>query len=455
MAKLLLRLSLSLLALTVFGAAFMVLHYGHLATGYVAKTLCSSEFVSELSLKMVKEQDLAVPGQPLLYLVTGQVDQLGRRATARMPLGLHQRTAVFRPGMGCTVAIATNPGQLLADHLPAQPTSATHPAPWPASPDPRLSELVDWAFSEPEQGQRLTRALLIVRDGNIIAERYARGITADTPLIGWSMGKSLLNTLAGMLIQQGKLDLDQAVNAPEWRSNPIDPRQSIKLRHLLQMTSGLQFDEDYDWPWSDAIQVSFGVPDRAQFAADRPLLTKPGRTWHYSTGAIHVLSRFLVEQAGDGAAARTHFIREQLFEPLGMSSALIESDSAANPAFSSFVYASARDWAKLGQLYLADGILNGRRLLPESWLDFTRTAVPGSEQRYGALFWRRVPEPFNDAELNDQLPKDTLHLAGYRGQFVSIIPSHRLIVVRLGLSHRDGSWNHDFFLHQLLSALNS
>ncbi|MBL8671523.1 MAG: serine hydrolase [Alphaproteobacteria bacterium] len=436
-----------------------------IGAAFKAKQLASGVFVSGRDAASVRAADVHADNLWYLASVSARVDPAARRVEAAW-FGLSRETAVWRPGLGCTVAIGTDPDGLAA-RLPAlPPVPAPDPGrPWPegdapsAEPPPgvdarALAAALDAAFAEPDPARlRRTRAALVVQKGRIVAERYAPGIAATTPLLGWSMTKAVLNALLGIQIGQGALALDADDLMPEWRERPDDPRRRITLDHMLRMSSGLAFDETYANPLSDVTVMLFGTGDAAALAIDRPLAHPPGAHFAYASGTSNILGRLLRDRLGDDAALAQP--RAALFAPLGMASAVLEPDAAGTPLFSSYMYATARDWARLGLLYLQDGIWQGRRLLPEGWARYTATPAPAAPAgEYGAHVWTQVPGVFRQGRTGpDALPKGTWHLAGFEGQFVTIVPARETVIVRLGLARRSQSWDQERFVLDVLAAL--
>ena len=257
---------------------------------------------------------------------------------------------------------------------------------------PVVEKVIESAFSEPDpERPRRTRALLVIHRGQTLAERYAPGYSAQSRFIGWSMSKSVMSALVGILVSQGRLTLEAPAPVPEW-ANPADPRHAITLDQLLHMSSGLEFDEDYHSPLSDVVWLLYGTGDGAAFAAGKPLAATPGTTFHYSSGTTEILSRIVAQRAGE---PYPRFAARTLFEPLGMTGALIEPDATGTPMGACCVWATARDWARFGLLYLQEGVWEGRRILPVQWVDYSRTPAPAAnEAQYGAHFWLKVPPPY-------------------------------------------------------------
>jgi CubicO group peptidase (beta-lactamase class C family) len=310
-----------------------------------------------------------------------------------------------------------------------------------------LEAAVEAAFAEPDPiHPRRTRALVVVHGGRIVAERYAPGFDAMMPLIGWSMAKMAMNALVGIAVRNGKLALTEKALLPEWRGDG-DPRRDITLDQLLRMTSGLIFNEDYEDYSSDAIQMLFVKGDKAGFSA-----SKPG----HSQALIGVFRRRrisspVLRQRFAENRDYLRFPREQLFEPMGMRSAVLEPDESGTFVGSSFLYASARDWARLGLLYLHDGLWQGRRLLQEGWVSYSLTPTQAApDARYGAHTWLKLPQ---SPGLELPMPEDSYYMLGHDQQIVAIVPSRNLVIVRLGLSRTVSSWEHARDLAPIVQAM--
>jgi CubicO group peptidase (beta-lactamase class C family) len=313
--------------------------------------------------------------------------------------------------------------------------------PWPTSewphagipPEVALDPLLDQVCDDTGP-LATTYAVVVVHRGRLIAERYQGGlphfdrppepVTVESRLLSWSMAKSMLHAVVGLLVKDGRLDLDAPADVPEW-SDPGDPRHAITLRHLLAMRDGLDFAEDYvDDRTSDVIAMLFGdgQADMAHFAADRPLAAAPDTRFNYSSGTTNIISAVVARLVGPGAPYEA-FLHERLFGPLGMASARPEFDGAGTWVASSYVRATARDFARFGLLYLRDGVWDGTRLLPEGWVDYGRTieSVDPEDGPYGAHWWGVAGDTLG-----------TFRASGYEGQSITICPALDLIVVRLG-----------------------
>jgi CubicO group peptidase (beta-lactamase class C family) len=339
--------------------------------------------------------------------------------------------------------------------LPAQPSGVPWPTTdWPTGGLPAAADLdgvIDRMFDNAGP-LAATFAVLVVHHGRLVFERYAGELVhfdrppdpvdADSRLISWSMAKSMLHAVVGMLVAEGRLDLDAPAGIPEW-SAAGDSRGAITLRQMLAMRDGLDFGEDYEEGISDVIEMLFGSgqSDTAHFAADRPLAAPPGSRFNYSSGTSNIISRMVAHVVGPGEAYRK-FLSDRLFGPIGMTSAEPEFDEAGTWLASSNVMATARDFARFGLLYLRDGVWDGTRLLPEGWVDYGRTMVSDDpdDGPYGAHWWGMA---------GDQL--GTFRASGFEKQSILICPALDLVMVRLGKTPESdqsksaiAQWRRDF-----------
>jgi CubicO group peptidase (beta-lactamase class C family) len=295
--------------------------------------------------------------------------------------------------------------------------------------------------------------VVIVQDGRLVAERYAPGFSRHTPLMGWSMNKSVTSALVGILVAQGKLRVEDPAGLAEWAGRN-DPRGTITLDQLMRMSSGLEFDETYDSAFADATKMLFTSGDVGGYAAAKQLEAKPGSRWQYSSGTTNIVSLILRRAMGDDDIYHA-LPRRALFDRIGMRHAVMETDASGTFVGSSFGWASARDWARLGLLFLNDGMWEGGRILPEGWVDYCRRPTPGAPQgRYGAHWWCNAgtKEDSHDRPM-PRLPADMYYASGFQHQYVNIIPSRRLVVVRLGLTNSDKAFNLEDFLAKVLECV--
>jgi CubicO group peptidase (beta-lactamase class C family) len=418
-----------------------------IGSAYRSKVLCSIVFGSQRSIDPRRVEDVSQDSYRLLRLFRSRVDPVAHTVTTSL-FGLRPRTAIYRPGLGATLIYSGSSADLKVRVTTASLKARTAPV----NPSTSLQRVVEAAFTEPNPKRlRRTRAIVVVRDGEIVAEQYSAGFDAAMPLPGWSMTKSVLNALIGILVGERRLTLTDTALLPEWQ--PPDPRAAITLEDLLRMRSGLKFSELYADFSSDVIEMLFNQPDAARYAARQPLDVAPGTTWSYASGTSNILSAIVRRIVGE--PDYWDWPRRVLFDPLGMTSAILEPDESGTFVCSSFMLATARDWARLGQLFLQDGVWNGQRILPAGWVSFSTTPTAQSTaNNYGAHWWLKLqPEIGGHTRAAARIPPDAFFAIGHEAQALTVIPSRRLVVVRLGLSiHIDG-WNQAEFLAELLDAL--
>jgi len=330
-----------------------------------------------------------------------------------------------------------------ATSLPGQPEGVPWPtAEWPQGrpdADPAaLTRAAEQLFSDTGRGGLPdTRALLAVQGGRLVLERYAEGFGPDSRFRSWSMAKSVTQALVGILVREGQLSLDAPAPVPAWRAAG-DPRAALTLRHLLTMTSGLDNADGDESADSFVARLLFGdlSADSAAGAAQVALVYAPGTHWAYSTATTQIVSGIVARGVGGGRDGVRGFLERELATPLGARSLLVEFDAAGTPLGGGYVFATARDWARLGTLYLRDGVWNGVRILPEGWVDFSRTVAPASNNGvYGAHFWVNG-DPTEDQFRPLRQGLEAFEMSGNGGQFVVIVPDRDLVIVRLGEMQR-------------------
>lgn len=442
-------LGLALLAVGVYVAVFtplpdIIRHGGDIGGGASAQLGCAALYMGGRDLAEFKARDLDTLN-PLTRLASLSADPERRTVTSSI-FGLITHVAIYRPGVGCTLVLDAEEKalQAQADGITTAKTQS-RPDPWPVGDRVDLATLpqnidraalmkaVDGAFEDTTgEGLMDTRAVIVVHDGRIVAEKYAKGFNDKTLFLGWSASKSVTGALVGTLVSDGKLALDQPAPVPEW-SRPDDPRHRITIRNLMNMASGLEFTETYE-PGDDATRMLFGHTDMAHYAASKPLIAEPGTKWSYSSGTTNILSRIVQQQTGGTLASYHRYAQERLFQPAGMTSAIFEPDASGVFVGSSYLYATARDWARFGLLYLNDGMLNGRQILSPEWVAFSRQAFPQAPRGvYAAQFWANAGDgPNGENRPIDQCPKDMYSAMGHNYQVISIVPSRKTVIVRLG-----------------------
>jgi CubicO group peptidase (beta-lactamase class C family) len=440
-----------------------------IGTGHVAKTICSNVFISKRDPASVFKEDIA-PVHFLFAITKFELNQT-EKSVLSTSFGFSATKALYREGCGCTVVkktteeklreqtfmnISREQSEMDSKTIPARPSGDWSSAtPLPAGVDAdKLQQALETAFLEPTaDNPRKTRAIVVVYDGQLIAERYAPGIHPHTPLLGWSMSKSVTNALVGVLVNQGKLDIHRPAPVPEWQ-NADDPRRNITLDQLMRMSSGLQFNEAYA-PFSDAVSMFYDSFDFAAYAANKPLESAPEASWNYSSGSANIVARIVRQAAEQDDSNYYGFLRQELFEKIGMHSALFEADPSGTFVGSSYLFATARDWARFGLLYLQDGIWEGQRLLPEGWVKYTTTPTPKAPLgEYGALFWLNAGAVSNPADRRwPSIPQDAYSAEGFQEQRVIIVPSKKLVLVRLGNCSYRTAWDDQKFISDILAAL--
>jgi CubicO group peptidase (beta-lactamase class C family) len=440
-----------------------------LVAGYHAAFLCSALFVAHRPLDAVVRDELGPtlldhPGDTARALRPRRIGvDSATRTTFAVPSLAEDpffrgqpRRAVFQEGRGCTLLppAATSGDVRRLPPVPrwTPPADAASRAwpdgdrlpklPWPGEVDSaRLARAVDAALVD--SGSQRTLAVVVVHRGRLIAERYAPGWGVHTQYRTWSTAKSITNALIGVLVGEGKLRVDQPAPIPEWR-RPLDPRSAITLGHLLHMSSGLE---------SGGNQTPIGYWGGIDIAADAaaaPLERAPGTRWKYSNYDTILLLRAARQVLGDEAYAG--FPRRALLDRIGMYHTFPETDPYGNYILSSQVYSTPRDLARFGLLYLNDGTWGGQRILPEGWVGYSVRPAPAhdpgadaSEWGYGAQWWLLGRDP--------RVPDDAYTSAGRRGQFVSVVPSRQLVLVRTGLDSEPGGWDQAGFVAHVLAAI--
>ncbi|MGY4475397.1 serine hydrolase domain-containing protein [Bradyrhizobium sp. USDA 3364] len=412
------------------------------ATGFVANILCSETFVSGLDPRRdFTETTEAMPGVGLItWAMDYQVDRTRRDVTVTL-FGLGRSHAVYREGLGCTLDHGAAPADIPLP--PMQPQAALLPeiaSPAIVAPQsPPLAAALDRAFAEPaEPPFRHTRAVVVMKDSRIIAERYADGIGTDTPLLGFSATKSVISALIGVLVRDGKLAVDRPAPIAAWQ-DPNDPRRAITVDQLLRHTAGLALGSSLQASLASALEpvnrMKYTESDMTSYAESIPLETAPGQVWNYHDGNFIILSHLIRDAAGGQAADVLRFARRELFDPLGMRNVVMQFDAVGTPEGSGAMMASARDWARFGQLYLDDGIVGGKRVLPEGWVKYSASPTPNAWVGIGAGFWTNLGDSFGAKyRVGHGWPRDAFFAKGTIGQYVIIVPSQRLVIVRLGRS---------------------
>ncbi len=413
-------------------------------SGYAAKNMASSAFVAGRSEASIEANDNNVP---LIKLAETQVNKKEKSVTASV-LSLMQRKAICRDGLGCALMIK-DANQISSNTKPHRQVT-TNPLPFPYGngetrdtifPEvdyKQLESAISYAFENPDIQK--TRTLLVAYKDHILSERYVEGFGSQTPVLGWSMTKSVLATLFGILEYQGKIELNSPAPISSWQQ---DIRKNINLNHLLRMQSGLSWEEDYT-KISDVTRMLFMSADMTRIQEDKQALAQPGELWNYSSGTSNLLSGVLRQQFSSHQDY-LNFPYQELIDKIGMSSMLIEADLAGNFVGSSYSWANTRDWAKFGLLYLHNGNWNGEQLFDKNWVDYVTRPTAHSDGTYGAHFWLNAEGKYPG------VPRDLYSANGYQGQYVFIIPSKDLVIVRTGLAEPP-DFDLNTFLKEIIAA---
>lgn len=443
-------LKFSLLFIIPLLAYFIYLNYPKLniLTGFAAKNVCSCYFEAGRELVSIEAGD--VDFVPVGY--SENEIHFDEKFVTSSVVGLNQRKAVYRKGIGC-VLIPEDTSLKLKEIPQPERNFVLNNSPYPygdLEPKDTLFPNVDYgklqtavekAFDREGEEILRSRAVVVLYKDKLIAEKYAQGFTKETKLLGWSMTKSITNAVLGVLEKQGKLILEQDNLFQEWKG---DSRAKITLNNLLQMNSGLEWTEDYA-TISDVNRMLFMEENMPLVQLKKPIVGEPGNTWNYSSGTSNLLSGFIRDQFGTHQEYINYWYRE-FVDKIGMDSMIIETDLAGNFVGSSYAWATARDWGKFGLLYLNNGNWNGEQILNESWVEYSSTPANDSEGEYGAHFWLNAGGKYSN------VPKDLFSSNGFQGQFVFIIPSKDLVVVRLGLTEYP-EFDVDTFLKDIIVAV--
>jgi len=458
-----------------------------IGANYSAKIVCSNVFLAGRDPDEVLHTDVQAPGIALLRLMRISVDRQQHVIRAGLLGFIGDGLAVDRPNTGCAVVpdgnldfaihvnkiaaqtgaaaisatpaptatataetIAADPASTAPGAATTTPSAGTTPL-WPEGSTVATTAALDRLLADDTLTGPGMRAVVVVDHGRIVAERYAAGFSAATPLLGWSMAKTVVAGLVGVLVKEGRLTLDQSAG---WATPGGDGRERIRIADLLSMSSGLRFNEGYG-AVSDVTRMLYLEPDMSEFARAQPLAHPPGEFWSYSSGTANILSR-IVQDAGGRLGAGV--AAEKIFKPLGMASALIETDEDGTLVGSSCMYATARDWARYAQFLLQDGVWRGQEMLPRGYVAMMASPVAASRGQYGhGLVWLWGSDAVTPGQNPDTafgIPADTFWMEGHDGQSIAIMPSRQLAVVRLGLTPAFDHYQPQPLIKAILEATN-
>ena len=437
------------LLLVILGGCIYLNSLMPIITGYAAKNLASAVFVSGRKAKDVEALDLHFS---FIRFTSNTVDYENKTVTSRFLWG--KSTAVYREGYGVTLLHGATADWLRKQRFPAgvlceeraeqDSTSKAQLSKGDSAVAERLAPIAK-AFVSKRAYHGHPFAFVVLHKGGVVAECYDEGIGPDTKLLSWSMAKSFVNALIGIMVKDSLLDIHAPMDIPEWRG---DGRKAITIHDLMQMQSGLEWNEDYG-ARSDVNIMLHCESDMGLYALKKPLEYEPRTHWQYSSGTTDIVMRYLRDSfSSDEAFLR--YMHSRLFVPLGIVAPVFEQDMSGTPVGSSYLYATAKDCARFVQMYLDNGCVDNKRILPEGWVDYTRTPATASEGRYGAFFWLNRCGKFPD------VPKDMYYCDGHDGQDIFIFPFHQLVVVILGFSPKpDNVIDFNTLLRDILNVTSS
>lgn len=419
-----------------------------LISGFSAKSLASGHFIDDRSIEIIKNGDNDIP---LVRLAKLSFNDAEKFATASV-YGLKERKAIYREGLGAT--LINEDFDVSKPYEVPNRIESKRNLPYPYGnlepKDSVFSEIdydklkiaIDNAFDKNGAKDKRTRSVVVLYKGHLVGEQYDTNFNKNSRILGWSMTKSITATYFGILEKQGKYNTNKPAPISEWRK---DERAIITTKDLLHMNSGLEWEEKYD-KICDATTMLFEAEDMGKVQLEKPAKFSPNLHWNYSSGTTNLLSKILRNQF------KTHqeyldFWYASLIDKIGMNSMVIETDMVGNFVGSSYGWATTRDWAKFGQLYLNKGNWYGEQLFNESWAKFVATPTNNSNGRYGAHFWLNAGGFFAD------VPKDMYNCGGFQGQMVAIIPSKDLVIVRMGLKENP-EFDFNGFLSGIVSSIN-
>jgi CubicO group peptidase (beta-lactamase class C family) len=416
----LLILILALIATVIFNYPKL-----NILAGYSAKNMASSIYVADRTLDFTDKRDNNFSP---INLADDKVN-VDEKSVSSSAFGLLTRKAFYRDGLGAVLSLEDE--DLKKEYLSPKRATPDNVTPFPyGNGDQKDTVFSNINYSKLEETLNVlfdsvnqTRAAVVIYKNQIIAERYADGFTEDSKILGWSMTKSIVSTLFGVLEHQQKINVFDKAPVDAWQN---DERKEITIHNLLQMNSGLEWEEDYN-TISDVSKMLFLERDMTKSQIDKPFVGKPNETWNYSSGTTNLLSGILRDQF------KTHqeyldFWYSSLIDKIGMNSMIVETDLSGNYVGSSYAWATARDWSKLGLLYLNNGSWNGQKLFTKEWVKYATTPTPTSKGEYGAQIW------LNAGKVYPNSPKNMYSFNGYQGQYVFVLPDEDLVIVRMGLT---------------------
>ncbi|MGB4415077.1 MAG: serine hydrolase [Paludibacter sp.] len=447
MKKRILRIVGIILILGLAGGIYYIHLLTPIITGYAAKNLASGVFVGNRTQESIESTDLNFS---FIKYTNNRVDFEKKEVTSRFLWASSK--AIYIEGFGCTL-VRGNEDEIRNRPYTIVPLPAINPdtVAWPAGdkladtiPNDidqiMLNNTIVDAFDDRE-GNKGTFAIAIAYKNQLIAEKYKDGFSEKNRFLSWSMAKSFTHALVGIMVKKGLMDIKQPADIPEWKN---DKRAAITIENLMHMNSGLEWNENYG-NLSDVTLMLHNVVDMAEFTYNKPLVVRPDSVWLYNSGATNIVS-YLIRKKIDNDAEYYAFPRRELFNPTGMRSAIFETDASGTLAGSSYIYASMRDYVRFGLLYLNKGNWLGQQILPEGWTGNAIELANGSNGRYGSFFW------LNQSNDYPHVPQDLYMCQGHDGQYIYIVPSLELVVVRTGFSKK-GDFDFPAFLTSIVACI--
>ncbi len=447
MKKRILRIVGIILILGLAGGIYYIHLLTPIITGYAAKNLASGVFVGNRTQESIESTDLNFS---FIKYTNNRVDFEKKEVTSRFLWASSK--AIYIEGFGCTL-VRGNEDEIRNHPYTIVPLPAINPdtVAWPAGdkladtiPNDidqiMLNNTIVDAFDDRE-GNKGTFAIAIAYKNQLIAEKYKEGFSDKNHFLSWSMAKSFTHALVGIMVKKGLMDIKQPADIPVWKN---DKRAAITIENLMHMNSGLEWNENYG-NLSDVTLMLHNVVDMAEFTYNKPLVVRPDSVWLYNSGATNIVS-YLIRKKIDNDAEYYAFPRRELFNPTGMRSAIFETDASGTLAGSSYIYASMRDYVRFGLLYLNKGNWLGQQILPEGWTENAIEPANGSNGRYGSFFW------LNQSNDYPHVPQDLYMCQGHDGQYIYIVPSLELVVVRTGFSKK-GDFDFPAFLTSIVACI--
>jgi CubicO group peptidase (beta-lactamase class C family) len=448
MKKKILRIFGIVLLLAFVGGIYYIHLLTPVITGYAAKNLASGIFVAHRSQKSMEATDLNFS---FIKFTSNTVDYQKKEVISRFLWATSK--AIYIEGFGCTL-VRGNEAEIRNRPYQVVPLPAVNPdtISWPAGEKLadtipagidliQLNTALQHAFSD-SVGSKGTFAVAIAYKDQLIAEKFRDGFSSKNRFLSWSMAKSFTQALVGILVKEGKMNIHKPVDVPEWKN---DSRSVITIANLMHMNSGLEWNENYG-NLSDVTIMLHKNADMAAFTIDKKAVSKPDSLWVYNSGATNVVSHLIRKAIGNDADYYA-FPRKSLFNPIGMRSAIFETDASGTFVGSSYIYATMRDYVRFGLLYLHKGNWLGKQILPEGWTDYTVQPAQGSKGEYGSFFWLNKSGDYPD------VPSDLFMCRGHDGQYIYIIPSLQLVVVRTGFSKK-GTFDYQKFLAEVVACVH-